>query len=171
MIFGDPKEFAIFYDVIDESEDGNWNYGPFLFFIGDEIYPSKGFNYTIFIAINDVVPCIEEILECKSGNLDFSKNDYELMRDLIRSNNFWFYDDPEGMEFDKVDPMGVIINPYETMDTGFHLFYCQINEKEECLVYSDYYGRNAKRKVLKKGTVANVIEEFRVGSLKDRKMI
>lgn len=150
-----------------ESEYGKWNYGPFWFFIDDELYPSKGVNYTIYIAINDVVPCKEKIYQCKSGELDFSKSDYEIMRDLIRSHGFWFYDDPLGMDFDKKDPIGVLLTPYEVMDTGFHLFYYPINEKEECLIYSRYYGRDAKRKVLERGTVVRIIDEFRVGSLKD----
>lgn len=158
MIFGQPYEFAIFYEVLEKTEDNKWKYGIFNFFIDDEIYPSKRSNYTLQMAINYLKDSQQEISSCKSVGLSLPENTSELITQLAHSHGMLVDSDPHDFVLPDSEAIGVLLSPVEISDVGFYLFYYQEDNDEECLVYSSDYGRTAKKTTLKKGTVNDVLQ-------------
>jgi len=86
MIFGKPYEFAVFYELLEKTEDDFWKYGIFVFFIDDEIYPSKGSNYTLHMAMSYLKDCNEDITMCKNTDLSIYKSDFESFLAIAHSH-------------------------------------------------------------------------------------
>lgn len=160
MIFGQPFEFAVFYELLEKTEDNYWKYGIFSFFIKDEIYPSKGSNYTLSMAMDYLKDSHQDVIHCKDKGLDFSWSDEDLLKRLARSHGIYVEGDPEDLEAPEPDTLGVYLSPLEITDTGFYLFYYPKDRDEECLIYSSDYGSTAKKAILKKGTVSSVIGQL-----------
>lgn len=160
MIFGQPFEFAVFYDVLEKTEDNYWKYGLFGFFIEDEIYPSKGSNYTLHMAMDYLKDSQQEINSCRSAGLTLSGSASELITQLAHSHRMLLDSDPDDLELPDSKVLGVFLSPPEISDVGFYLFYYSKNNDEECLVYSSDYGSTAKKTILKKGTVSSVLEKL-----------
>lgn len=160
MIFGQPFEFAVFYELLEKTEDNYWKYGIFGFFIKDEIYPSKGSNYTLSMAIDYLKDSHQEVIDCKNKGLNFSQSDEELLKRLARSHGIYIEGDPEDLGSSEPNTLGVYLSPLEITDAGFYLFYYPKDKDKEYLIYSSDYGRTAKKVILKKGTVSSVIEQL-----------
>ncbi|MFP1731201.1 immunity 42 family protein [Lonsdalea quercina] len=160
MIFGQPFEFAVFYEVLEKTENDYWKYGIFSFFIEDEIYPSKGSNYTLHMAINYLKESQRELNGCKNTGLNLSDNASELIAQLAHSHGMLLDSDSEDLELPESESLGIFLSPLEISDTGFYLFYCPKDKNEEYLIYSSDYGKTAKKTILKKGTVNSVIEQL-----------
>lgn len=160
MIFGQPFEFAVFYEILEKTEDNCWKYGIFSFFIEDEIYPSKGSSYTLHMAINYLKDSLQEINSCKSVGLSLSENASELITQLAHSHGILLDSDPDNLELPDSEALGVFLSPIEISDVGFYLFYYLKDNDEECLIYSSDYGSTAKKTTLKKGTVNNVLQKL-----------
>lgn len=160
MIFGQPFEFAVFYEVLEKTEDNYWKYGLFSFFIEDEIYPSKGSNYTLHMAIDYLKDSQQEIDACKSAGLDLSECAQELITQLAHSHRMLLDSDPDELELTDSVALGCFLSPLEISDAGLYLFYYPKDNDEECLIYSSDYGRTAKKTILKKGTVSSVITKL-----------
>lgn len=160
MIFGKPIEFAIFYELLEKTEDDYWKYGIFGFYINDELYPSKGSNYTLHMAINYLKDSQCEINNCKSTGLTLSEKTSELIIQLAHSHGMILDNDPDGLVLPDSEPLGVFLSPLEISDVGFYLFYYPKDIDEEYLIYSPDYGKTSKKIILKKGTVNSVIEQL-----------
>lgn len=160
MIFGQPFEFAVFYDVLEKTEDNYWKYGLLGFFIEDEIYPSRGSNYTLHMAMSYLKDSQQEINSCKSAGLALSGSASELITQLAHSHGILLDSDPDDLELPDSEALGVFLSPLEISDVGFYLFYCPKDNDEEYLVYSSDYGSTAKKTILKKGTVNSVLEKL-----------
>jgi len=160
MIFGKPYEFAVFYELLEKTEDDFWKYGVFIFFIDDEIYPSKGSNYTLHMAMSYLKDCNDDIAMCKNSDLSIYKNDFESFLAIAHSHGLLLDSDPEDLDLSECESKGVFLSPIEISDVGFYLFYLSIDEKTECLLYSSDYGKTAKKMLLEKGTVVEVINQL-----------
>lgn len=158
MIFGQPYEFAIFYDVLERSEDNYWEYGIFIFLIEDEIFPSKGSNYTLSMALDYLKDSQSEVISCEYNGLDISMDAIALLRILAHSHGMLLDSDPPDLEFPISEKIGVFLSPLEIIDAGFYLFYYSGEKDEEYLIYSSDYGNTARSTVLTKGTVSRVLE-------------
>lgn len=159
MIFGQPYEFAIFYEILEKTDDSYWKYGVFVFFIEDEIYPSKGSNYTLSMAIDYLKDSHQEVIDCQSKGLDLSVNDKKLIKVLARSHGIKLEGDLVGLEVSGSEKIGVFLSPLEIIDTGFYLFYYP-SGNEEYLIYSSDYGLTARKTVLRRGTVSSVLAQL-----------
>lgn len=157
MIFGQPYEFAVFYELLEKTENDHWKFGVFLFFIEDNIYPAKGSNYTLTMAIDYLKDSHQDIINCQTSFLDISIEDQDFLKTLAHSHGMLLDSDPEDLELADTEKMGVFLSPLEIVDTGFYLFYYPGSEDDEYLIYSSDYGNTVKRSVLKKGTVSNVL--------------
>ncbi len=160
MIFGTPFEFAVFYELLEKTEDDYWKYGIFLFFIEDEIYPAKGSSYTLSMAMDYLKDSQQEIISCEENKLDLSIGDLELLKDLAHSHGMILDSDPDDFELSDSQPVGVYLSPTEISDTGFYLFYYPKDNDEEYLIYSTDYGKTAKKTILQRGYVSSVIEKL-----------
>lgn len=160
MIFGQPYEFAVFYDLLEKTDDGHWKFGIFVFFIEDYIYPTKGSNYTLSMAMDYLKDSHQEIIDCKAKLLDTSMEDHSFLKILAHSHGMLLESDPEDLELPNKEKIGVFLSPLEIADTGFYLFYYPGDEDNEYLIYSSDYGHTAKRTVLKKGTVSKVLRQL-----------
>ncbi|TCL05874.1 immunity 42 family protein [Sodalis ligni] len=160
MIFGQPFVFAVFYELLEKTEDNCWKYGLFSFFIEDEIYPSKGSNYTLSMAIDHLKDSLPEIMNCENNVLTFPDNDLDLLRKLAHSHGMLLESDPADLELPDLRPLGVFLSPIEISDVGFYLFYYPKDKDEEYLIYTADYGNTAKKTIIKKGTVSNVIAQL-----------
>ena len=160
MIFGQPFGFAVFYETLEKTEDNYWKYGVFSFFIEDEIYPSKGSNYTLHMAINYLKDSQQEIINCKNVDFSLSEDASELIRELAHSHGMLLDSDPYDFELPDSEKLGVYLSPSEISDVGFYLFYYPKDNDEEYLIYSSDYGSTAKKTTLKKGTVSNVLQQL-----------
>lgn len=160
MIFGQPFEFAVFYELLEKTEDNYWKFGIFSFFIKDEIYPSKGSNYTLSMAMDFLKDSQQEVTDCKDKGLDFSLSDEELLKILARSHGVYVEGDPEDLSTSELGALGVYLSPLEITDTGFYLFYYPKDKDEEYLIYSSDYGITAKKAILRKGTVSSVLQQL-----------
>ncbi|XBS69809.1 immunity 42 family protein [Acerihabitans sp. KWT182] len=160
MIFGQPFVFAVFYELLEKTEGNYWKYGLFSFFIEDEIYPSKGSNYTLPMAIGYLRDSQLEILNCENDELILHGSDLDMLRLLAHSHGMLLDSDLPGLELPESKPLGVYLSPLEISDVGFYLFYYPKNEDEEYLIYTADYGNTAKKSIFKKGTVSNVIAQL-----------
>jgi hypothetical protein len=160
MIFGKPFEFAVFFELLEKTEHEYWKYGIFIFFIKDEIYPAKGSNYTLPMAIDYLKDSYQEIIGCKSKGLDMLKDENILLKTFAHSHGVWLVNDPEDLELPDSESIGVFLSPLEIADTGFYLFYYPGDNDEEYLIYSWDYGNTAKKTVLKRGTVSSILMQL-----------
>ncbi|WP_241645283.1 immunity 42 family protein [Rosenbergiella metrosideri] len=160
MIFGQPFEFAVFYELLEKTDDEYWKYGVFIFFIEDEIYPAKGSNYTLSMAMDYLKDSYQEVIDSQDGGLDMSIADHVLLKTLAHSHGMLLDNDPEDLELPDSDKIGVFLSPLEIADTGFYLFYYACSNKAEYLIYSSDYGNTAKRAVLNKGTVSGILAQL-----------
>ncbi|EKM0378393.1 immunity 42 family protein [Cronobacter turicensis] len=167
MIFGKPYEFAVFYEVLEKTQDEYWKFGVFLFFIEDEIYPAKGSNYTLPMNISFLKESHKEVMECTvNEDLDFLINAHVLLKTLAHSHGLVLESDPEDFELPPVNNIGVFLSPPEVVDTGFYLFYLAVSNEQECLIYSADYGKTAQKIFLNAGIVSSVL-----GSLPNKELI
>lgn len=157
MIFGEPFEFAVFYELLEKTDDEYWKYGVFIFFIEDEIYPAKGSNYTLSMAMDYLKDSYQEVINCPNKGLDMSMDDNGLLKKLAHSHGMLLDNDPEDLDLPDLEKIGVFLSPLEIADTGFYLFYYPIDNNKECLIYSSDYGNKARRTILNRGTVSNVL--------------
>lgn len=162
MIFGQPFVFAVFYELLEKTEDNYWKYGLLGFFIEDELYPSKGSNYTLSMAMDYLKDSQSEILSCDNNELIFPDSDLELLRKLAHSHGILLDSDPVDLELPDSKPLGVFLSPLEISDVGFYLFYYPKDKNEEYLIYTADYGNTAKKTIFKKGTVSRVIAQLPV---------
>ncbi len=160
MIFGQPFVFAVFYELLEKTEDNYWKYGLFGFIIEDEMYPAKGSNYTLSMAIDYLKDSQPEITHCKNNEILFPDSDLELLRKLAHSHGMLLDSDPQGLELRDAKPLGVFLSPLEVSDVGFYLFYYPKDEDEEYLIYTADYGNTAKKAIFKKGTISNVFAQL-----------
>ncbi len=160
MIFGKPYEFAVFYELLEKTEDEFWKYGIFMFFIDDEIFPAKGSNYTLHMAMSHLKDFNDDIDICKDTDLSIYKNDFESFIAIAHSHGLLLDNDPENLDLSECESEGLFLSPIEISDVGFYLFYLSIDEKTECLLYSSDYGKTVKKRLLDKGTVAGVINQL-----------
>ncbi|NEG93317.1 immunity 42 family protein [Leclercia adecarboxylata] len=160
MIFGKPFEFAVFYEVLEKTEDEFWKYGVFVFFIDDEIYPSRGSNYTLHMAMSYLKDCHYDIAMCKDIDFSIYGNELESFVAIAHSHGVVLDSDPDDLVFLECESIGVFLSPGEISDAGFYLFYLSIDQKTECLLFSSDYGKTAKKIFLQKGTVQTVIEQL-----------
>ncbi|ELY4575917.1 immunity 42 family protein [Cronobacter turicensis] len=167
MIFGKPYEFAVFYEVLEKTQDEYWKFGVFLFFIEDEIYPAKGSNYTLPMNISFLKESYKEVMECSVfEGLDFSIDAHVLLEIIAHSHGLVLESDPEDFELPPVNNIGVFLSPPEVVDTGFYLFYLAVSNEQECLIYSADYGKTAQKIFLNAGVVGSVL-----GSLPNKAII
>ncbi|ELY7393537.1 immunity 42 family protein [Cronobacter universalis] len=167
MIFGKPYEFAVFYEVLEKTQDEYWKFGVFLFFIEDEIYPAKGSNYTLPMNISFLKESYKEVMECSVfEGLDFSIDAHVLLEIIAHSHGLVLESDPEDFELPPVNNIGVFLSPPEVVDTGFYLFYLAVSNEQECLIYSADYGKTAQKIFLNAGVVGSVL-----GSLPSKEII
>ncbi|ELY4217936.1 immunity 42 family protein [Cronobacter turicensis] len=167
MIFGKPYEFAVFYEVLEKTQDEYWKFGVFLFFIEDEIYPAKGSNYTLSMNIGYLKESYKEVMECSVfEDLDFSIDAHVLLEIIAHSHGLVLESDPEDFELPPVNNIGVFLSPPEVVDTGFYLFYLAVNNEQEYLIYSADYGKTAQKIFLNAGVVSSVL-----GSLPNKELI
>ena len=160
MIFGKPYEFAVFYELLEKTEDEFWKYGVFIFFIDDEIYPAKGSNYTLHMAMSYLKDCNDDIAMCNDTDLSIYENEFESFVAVAHSHGVLLDSDPDEQVFSECESIGVFLSPIEVSDAGFYLFYLPIDPKKECLLYSTDYGKTAKKMLLEKGTVRRVIDQL-----------
>lgn len=160
MIFGQPYEFAVFYELLEKTDDEHWKYGVFIFFIEDEMYPSKGSNYTLSMAMDCLKDSYQEVIDSEDRVLDISMTDHSLLQTLAHSHGIKLDCDPEDLELPDSDKIGVFLSHLEIADAGFYLFYYSCNNNEEYLIYSSDYGNTAKRTVLSKGTVSDILTQL-----------
>lgn len=160
MIFGKPYEFAVFYELLEKTDNNYWKFGIFIFFIEDEIYPAKGSNYTLSMAVDYLKDSHQDIVDCKAGALDTSMEDHIFLKFLAHSHGIVLDNDPEDLDLPCTEKLGIFLSPLEISDTGFYLFYYPGDQNEEYLIYSSDYGNTAKRTVLKRGTVSNVLSQL-----------
>jgi len=161
MIYGKPYEFAIFYDVLEKTDDERWKYGLFNFFIEDEAYPSKGSNYTLDMVVKYLKDSRLDINLKSNIKIRLPENITDVMAMLAHSHELFIDTDPEGFEFSESEPLGVFLSPLEIADVGFYLFYYFLDDGDnEYLVYSSDYGCTVKQAIFKKGTVYGVIESL-----------
>ncbi|ELY3545614.1 immunity 42 family protein [Cronobacter turicensis] len=167
MIFGKPYEFAVFYEVLEKTQDEYWKFGVFLFFIEDEIYPAKGSNYTLPMNIGYLKESYKEVMECTvNEDIDFSIDAHVLLEIIAHSHGLVLESDPEDFELPPVNNIGVFLSPPEVVDTGFYLFYLAVSNEQECLIYSADYGKTAQKIFLNAGVVGSVL-----GSLPNKEII
>ncbi|WP_336296259.1 immunity 42 family protein [Cronobacter dublinensis] len=158
MIFGKPYEFAVFYEVLEKTQDEYWKFGVFLFFIEDEIYPAKGSNYILPMNISYLKESYREVMECAvNEDLDISTDAHLLLEMLAHSHGLVLDSDPEDFELPPLNNIGVFLSPLEVVDTGFYLFYLAVSNEQECLIYSADYGKTAQKIFLNTGVVASVL--------------
>ncbi|EGT5734128.1 hypothetical protein AGJ46_20645, partial [Cronobacter dublinensis subsp. dublinensis] len=161
MIFGKPYEFAVFYEVLEKTQDEHWKFGVFLFFIKDEIYPAKGSNYTLPMNISYLKESYKEVMACAvNEDLDISIDAHVLLEMLAHSHGLVLDSDPEGFELPPLNNIGVFLSPLEVVDTGFYLFYLAVSNEQECLIYSADYGKTVQKIFLNNGVVAGVLGEL-----------
>ncbi|MFM4917559.1 immunity 42 family protein [Aeromonas dhakensis] len=160
MIFGQPFEFAVFYELLEKTDNGHWEFGIFIFFIEDEIYPSKGSNYTLSMAVNCLKDTHQEVIDSQDEGLDISITDHALLKLLAHSHGILLDCDPEDLELPDSNKVGVFLSPPEVADAGFYLFYYLGSNEREFLIYSSDYGNTAKKTILNKGTVSRVLDEL-----------
>lgn len=160
MIFGQPYEFAVFYELLEKTDDNYWKFGIFIFFIDDDIYPTKGSNYTLSMAMDYLKDSYQDVIDCKVCLLNTSVEDNVLFKMLAHSHGMLLNSDPNELEISNTEKLGVFLSPLEITDNGFYLFYYPGDQDEEYLIYSSDYGSTAKRTVLKKGTVSNVLAQL-----------
>ncbi|EOV9691488.1 immunity 42 family protein [Cronobacter turicensis] len=158
MIFGKPYEFAVFYEVLEKTQDEYWKFGVFLLFIEDEIYPAKGSNYTLPMNISFLKESYKEVMECTvNEDIDFSIDAHVLLEIIAHSHGSVLESDPEDFELPPVNNIGVFLSPPEVVDTGFYLFYLAVSNEQECLIYSADYGKTAQKIFLNAGVVGSVL--------------
>ncbi|ROP60164.1 immunity protein 42 of polymorphic toxin system [Enterobacter sp. BIGb0383] len=158
MIYGNPYEFAVFYEILEKTDEGHWKYGLFNFFIEDEAYPSKGSNYTLGMALGYLKDSQEDIHLNGNVEKDLSENITDLITQLAHSHGLLLDTDSIGFELSDSEPLGVLLSPLEILDAGFYLFYySKHGEDKEYLVYTLDYGKTVKKTVFKKGIVNDVI--------------
>lgn len=160
MIFGQPFEFAVFYELLEKTDDEYWKFGIFMFFIEDEIYPSKGSNYTLSMAMDYLKNTHQEVIDSQDEGLDMSMTAHALLKKLAHSHGMLLDCDPDDMELPDSKKIGFFLSPLEIADTGFYLFYCLGNNQFEYLIYSHDYGSTAKKTILNKGTVSSVLDKL-----------
>ncbi|SFN46112.1 Immunity protein 42 [Candidatus Pantoea varia] len=160
MIYGKPYEFSIFYDLLEETADGYWKHGIFLFFIEDKIYPSKGSNYTLTMAIGYLKDSYQEIIDCLSKGLDLTMNDEMLFATLAHSHGMIIDSDPDDFELPDMEKIGVFLSPLEVVDAGFYLFYYPKDNDEEYLIYSPDYGKTVRKAIFSRGVVSAVLAQL-----------
>ena len=160
MIFGQPFEFSVFYSLLEKTDDDYWKHGIFIFFIEDEIYPAKGSNYTLSMAMDYLKDSHQEVIDCQNKGLDLSMDNEILLKTLAHSHGIILDSDPEGLELPDSDKVGVFLSPPEIADTGFYLFYYPKDNNEEYLIYSSDYGNTARKTVLSRGTVSSVLAQL-----------
>lgn len=160
MIFGQPFEFAVFYELLEKTDDEHWKFGVFVFFIEDEIYPARGSNYTLPMAMDYLKDSHQEVTDCQSKGLDLSMEDIVLLKKLAHSHGMILDSDPEDLELPDSEKIGVFLSPLEISDTGFYLFYYPNDNNEEYLIYSSDYGNTARRTVLNRGTVSKILAQL-----------
>lgn len=160
MIFGKPYEFAVFYELLEKTDNDYWKFGIFIFFIEDEIYPTRGSNYTLSMALDYLKDSLDEVISYKNSELDTSMEALLLLKKLAHSHGILLCDDPHNLELSEPMKLGIYLSPLEFTDTGFYLFYYPRNNNEEYLIYSSDYGATAKKTVLEKGTVQRVIKQL-----------
>ncbi len=160
MIYGKPYEFSIFYELLEKTANGYWKHGIFLFFIEDEIYPSKGSNYTLTMAIGYLKDSLQEVIDCQGKGLDLTMDDEVLLATLAHSHGMIIDSDPEGFELPESEKIGVFLSPLEIVDAGFYLFYYPKDNDEECLIYSSDYGKTARKTIFSRGVVGSVLAEL-----------
>lgn len=160
MMFGLPYEFAVFYELLEKTDDEYWKYGVFSFFIDDEIFPARGSNYTLNMAFPELRDLRAPVRWCQPGGIDFTLDPLHIFTELAHSHGMWLPGDAEDAEDTAAVPLGVYLSPIEIEDTGFMLFYIPENHRQEYLVYSPDRGKTAKMKAVKRGTVLSVIEQL-----------
>lgn len=160
MIFGKPFEFAVFYELLEKTNDNLWKYGAFGFFIDDEIYPSRGSNYTLHMAISYLKDSYDDVINCNLYFNELSENTFDFFVKIAHSHGMFIESDPSDLELPSNEPIGVLLSPVEILDVGFYLFYYSLDEHTEHLIYSPDYGKTTKNMLLKKGVVCNVIKQL-----------
>ena len=160
MIFGKPYEFAVFFDVFERSDFGKWKYGYFGFYIEDKLYPSVLSNYTLNINVPWMRDSCAEMVECKNDISLATGDVFESFVRVAHSHRELVAGDPRDLDLPSSEPIGVLLSPLETLDVGFFLFYCPVDEESECLIYSADWGKTANRYVLKRGYVKSVFEQL-----------
>ncbi|MBG3013418.1 immunity 42 family protein [Proteus faecis] len=159
MIFGDPYDFAVIYEKVEESNDGYWKFGFFNFVIKDELFPAKGSNYTLHMAINYLKDSVEEIDNCRPLD-DHSINECELFGLIAHSHIKILDTDPDDFEIIPSQPIGVDLSPVEISDVGFYLFYYIENGDYESLIFSKDYGVTISKVMFPKGTIKKVLNKL-----------
>lgn len=160
MIYGKPYEFSVFYNLLEKTTDGYWKHGIFLFFIEDEIYPSKGSNYTLTMAIGYLRDSYQEVIDCLSKGLDLTMDDETLFGTLAHSHGMIIDSDPDEFELPDMGKIGVFLSPLEISDAGFYLFYYPKDINEECLIYSSDYGKTVRKAIFNRGVVSGVLAQL-----------
>ncbi|THB82768.1 hypothetical protein E1N66_19220 [Pantoea allii] len=160
MIYGKPYEFSVFYNLLEETADGYWKHGIFLFFIEDEIYPSKGSNYTLTMAIGYLRDSYQEVVDCLSTGLDLTMDDETLFATLAHSHGMIIDSDPDEFELPDMERIGVFLSPLEISDAGFYLFYYPKNIYEEYLIFSHDYGKTVRKAIFNRGVVSGVLAQL-----------
>lgn len=147
MIYGDPFDFAIQYDVVEVwNENKNfWKNGLFFIYIGGEK-----------IGLVDVVELKTTIgfyKRCGGVEVEFYADNLEF-REIYRAGMNRFYGD------DTVVPGSVgDLTCTAFGDRGLFLFYAR-TQKSDVLVWGDAEAEGVKGKVFPLGTVTSVLQEL-----------
>lgn len=87
MIFGNPKEIAVTYEVLARQSSSHFAFGTFNIFIGDKLLLNGGSDWTI--------DCLIRYLK-KSENLVVAENEKKSKEELFRvacsTRGYWLYD-------------------------------------------------------------------------------
>ena len=104
----------------------------------------------------------KEIIDSEDIGLDMSVSDHTLLKKLAHSHGVFLAEDPDDLELSCTNRVGVFLSPPEITESGFYLFCYPGSNNEEYLIYSADYGKAAKRTLLPKGTVGNVLGNFQI---------
>jgi Immunity protein 42 len=176
MIFGDPKNIAIAYEVLDRQKNSNFCFGIFNIFIDDVSLVGSGSNWTI----NSLISCIKQTSEPMIITDIETHGKEQLYRKACESRGYWMFDTPKFNEswwssddteiaefMDKYSelldkrrtkpPFGTELVHYsEIVDEGWRMFIFATNTDER-IVYSNDLGKTVFEKHLPKNTIKDLI--------------
>jgi len=138
MIYGDPYEFAIDFDLTWKTDDGRWQYGAFNFIIDGKYLPGTVADTTYSSMRYLLCACIDDMVnagELGERIVDLKKMDVGEEENIV------------DIETGELDQEGVLL-------------WLGYSGDEERLFYSGDLGQTYKEKRLPRGTVESVIRSL-----------
>lgn len=156
MIYGNPNDFAIWFDVVPEWSNPEFIEGVFTIFIDGRILLDEKIrdSATLQVQLGDC-DLILSNLKNYHGNAktDFSNEDLYFRADHPR-----YIVDSDVVDND-LEPEGVEVAPMIVKDTGWDVYLFGAGD-EERLIYSKDEGKTVFEKRLARGTVEKVLRSL-----------